>query len=59
MTARCVVVVVVPAIFLASGLRAGEDKKGDKEGLNPYRTAKVGDFAVHKTFTADGKLHLL
>jgi hypothetical protein len=40
--------VMLSAIFLATGPSAGQDKKDDKEILNPYRTAKVGDFAIYK-----------
>jgi hypothetical protein len=39
---------MVSAILLASGPSAGQDKKDDKENLSPYRTAKVGDFAIYK-----------
>jgi hypothetical protein len=42
---------MLSAIFLASGLGAGDGKKDDKEKPNPYRTAKVGDFAIYKTFS--------
>ena len=54
MSHRFIAPALVILLLCISVPAAGDGAKTKPNG-NPYRTAKVGDFAVYKTFTAKGK----